>query len=148
MLFLCWLEIIHQTWDPVYHPASRHGKYFRCSWFCEFDIPVSLFFRGVTRLYTDSLIIISIACTTDGTKLLVKSICETVLKFLFWVPTCEPGFDYDWPVKKPLSKANITVKRNSKCISSNLLSLLVAQNKDIGTVSQMLLTGVRLPLPH
>ena len=57
---------------------------------------------------------------------------------------------YDWPVKKPLSKANITVKRNSKCISSNskLLSLLVAQNKDIGTVSQMLLTGVRLPLPH
>ena len=105
-------------------------------------------FRGITRLYTYSLIIISIACTTDGTKLLVKSICETVLKFLFWVPTCEPGFDYDWPVKKPLSKANITVKRNSKCISSNLLSLLVAQNKDIGTVSQMLLTEVRLPLPH
>lgn len=42
----------------------------------------------------------------------------------------------------------IIVERNSKCISSNLLSLLEAQNKDIGAASQMLLTGVRLPFPH
>ena len=51
-----------------------------------------------------------------------------------------------WPVKKPLSKANITVKTNSKCISSNLLSPLRAENKNIATAFQTLLTGVRLYL--
>ena len=32
--------------------------------------------------------------TTDRTKLLVKSVCETALKSLFWDPTCVPGFEY------------------------------------------------------
>ena len=31
---------------------------------------------------------------TDRTKLLVKSVCETALKSLFWDPTCVPGFEY------------------------------------------------------
>lgn len=29
-----------------------------------------------------------IACATDGTKLLVEFICETVLKSLFWALLC------------------------------------------------------------
>ena len=28
------------------------------------------------------------------TKLLVKSVCETVPISLFWAPTCAPGFEY------------------------------------------------------
>ena len=33
-------------------------------------------------------------CATNGTKLLVKSVCETALKSLFLAPTCAPGFQY------------------------------------------------------
>ena len=40
----------------------------------------------------------------------------------------------------------IKVKGNSKCSSSNLLSPLGAQNKDISATSQMLLTKVELRL--
>ena len=35
-----------------------------------------------------------VACATDGTKFLVKSVCETSLKSLFKAPTCVPGFEY------------------------------------------------------
>ena len=38
----------------------------------------------------------------------------------------------------------IRLKGNLKCISSNLLSPLRAENKDIATALQTLLTGVRL----
>ena len=50
------------------------------------------------------------------------------------------------PVKKAIVKLPIGLKGNSKCISSNLSSLLEVQNKDISTASQMSLTGVRLHL--
>ena len=37
---------------------------------------------------------------------LVKSVCETAPKFLFWARTCVPGFEYEpllTPLKKPMS---------------------------------------------
>ena len=35
-----------------------------------------------------------VAYAEDGTKLLVKSVCKTVPKSLFWSSTCVPGFEY------------------------------------------------------
>ena len=37
---------------------------------------------------------------TDRTKLLVKSVCETALKSLFWDPTCVPGFEYAYTCQR------------------------------------------------
>ena len=54
---------------------------------------------------------------------------------------------HDRPVKKPLVvDLPIRLKGNSKRTSSNSLNLLRAKNKDIGTASKTLLTGVKLPL--
>ena len=47
-----------------------------------------------------------------------------------------------------LSILPIRLKANSKHISSNLYSPLGAQNKEIGTALQMLLTGVRFYVQH
>ena len=38
--------------------------------------------------------LIVLACDTDGTKLLVKFVGETVSKSLFRSPTCVPGLEY------------------------------------------------------
>ena len=51
---------------------------------------------------------------------------------------------HDWPVKRAIVDLPIRLKGNWKPTSGNLLSLLRAQNKDLGTASQMLLTRVRL----
>ena len=53
---------------------------------------------------------------------------------------------YDWLVKKDTIDWPIRVKGNSKRTSDNLLSPLEAQNRDLGTASQMLLTEVQLHL--
>jgi len=37
---------------------------------------------------------LAVACATDGTKLLVKSVCDIAPKSLFWVSTFVPGFKY------------------------------------------------------
>ena len=42
----------------------------------------------------------------------------------------------------------IRLKGNSKCTSGNSLSLLGAQNKNLGVALQTVLTWVRLPLRH
>ena len=76
---------------------------------------------------------------TDGTKLLVKSVCETAP----WVST-----SYNWPVWKAIVNSPISLKGNSKRISGNPLSPLGAQNKDIGAASQTLLTWLRSTLRH
>ena len=49
---------------------------------------------------------LELACATDGSKLLIKSVCETAPKSWLWANT--PVFQdlrtrHDWPVKKPLS---------------------------------------------
>ena len=35
-----------------------------------------------------------LACTTDETRLLVKSVCERAPKSFSWSPTCVPGFEF------------------------------------------------------
>ena len=50
------------------------------------------------------------------------------------------GTDHDWPVQKAIVSLPIRLEGNSKHISSNLLSSLGSQNKDlIGVASQTLL---------
>ena len=51
---------------------------------------------------------------------------------------------HDWPIKKAIVDLPIRLKGNWKPTSSNLLSLLGAQSKDLSIASQMLLTRVRL----
>ena len=53
---------------------------------------------------------------------------------------------HDWPVKKAIVDLPIRMKRNSKHSSGSLLSLLRAQNKDLGTALQTTLTRVKLHL--
>jgi len=53
---------------------------------------------------------------------------------------------HDWPVVEAIVDLPIKIKGNLICNSGNSLSLLGAQNKDIGTASQMLLTEVKLRL--
>ena len=63
------------------------------------------------------------------------SICETAPKLLFWAPTCISGYevvqDHNWPVQKAIVNLPIRLEGNSKHISSNLLSPLGSQNKDL-----------------
>ena len=53
---------------------------------------------------------------------------------------------HDWPVKNAIVDLPIRVKENSKHSSGNSLSLLRAQNKDLGISSQTILTRVKLRL--
>ena len=48
-----------------------------------------------------------------------------------------PHLYHDWPVKQ--ASVDLSIKKHT---SGNLLSLLEAQNKDIGTASQTLVTEV------
>ena len=50
----------------------------------------------------------------------------------------------DWPLKKAIVDLPIRMKRNEKRISSNSLSPLGAQNKDLGAACQTLPTEVKL----
>ena len=51
---------------------------------------------------------------------------------------------HDWPVKKAIVALPIGLQGNSKHISVKLLSPFRAQNKDLGTALQRLLTRVKL----
>ena len=53
-----------------------------------------------------------IACGTDETKLLVESVCETVLQSLFWAPTVyqDLSMPHDWPVKSAIVDLPIRLK--------------------------------------
>ena len=55
---------------------------------------------------------------------------------------------HDWPVKTAIVDFPIRLKGILKSTSSNLLSLLEAQNKDLGAASQRLLIRVTLHLRH
>ena len=88
---------------------------------------------------------VDLACTTDGSKLLIKSVCETAPKSWFWAPTRvfqDLSTCHDWPVNRAIINSLIRLKGNLKRISSNSLSPL-AQNKDMGAALQTLLNGVR-----
>ena len=79
---------------------------------------------------------------------LAKSVCQPVLKSLFWDSTCVPGFEYvaRLTVKNALVNLPVRLKRNLKCFSVffvESIKILVTQNKAIGTALQMLLTGLK-----
>ena len=66
------------------------------------------------------------ACTTDKSKLLVKSVYETAPKSLVWAPTRvfqDLSTCHDWPVNKAIINLPIRLKGNLKRISSNSLVL-------------------------
>ena len=74
-------------------------------------------------------------------KTLVKSVCETASKSLFWALSVYQDVTtrHNRPVRKAMVNLPIKMKGNS-------WSPLGAQNKDIGSSSQMLLTKVKLRL--
>ena len=84
---------------------------------------------------------------TDGTKLLVRSVCEKKILFLGPPPVYQDlSACHDWPVKDALVYLPIRLKGNLKRTSGNSSSLLGAQNRDISAASQVILTRVRLHL--
>ena len=94
------------------------------------------------------------AWATDETKplIIIKSVCKTVPKSLFWAPPApvyqDLSMHHDWSIKKAILDLPIRLKGiwNAHSLIINSLSLLGAQNKDLGAASQTLLTGVRLSL--
>ena len=74
-------------------------------------------------------------------KTLIKSVCETASKSLFWALSVYQDVTtrHNRPVKKAIVNLPIKMKGNSWIP-------LGAQNKDIGSSSQMLLTKVKLRL--
>ena len=61
--------------------------------------------------------------------------------FCSWPPFAyqDLGTCHDWPVKKAMVSLSIRVKGNLKHFCVNFLSLLEAQNKELGTAPQVLL---------
>ena len=84
----------------------------------------------------------------DGTKLLVKYVCETAPNSFFMAPTWAPRFEFasDWPAKKAIIGLPVRLVGNLRRISGNSLSPLGASYKDIDAASQTLLIWVRLCL--
>ena len=90
-----------------------------------------------------------IACTADKTELLLSLSAKQFQNPRPGPPAVyrDSSMHHDWPVKKTIVDLPISMKENSKCISSTSLSLLGAQNKDVGTAcSSRLLTKVKLCL--
>ena len=90
-----------------------------------------------------------LACATDETKTLVKSVCETALKSLFWTYTLvyqDLSTRHDWPFKKAIVDLPIRMKGNLKRITDNSFTPLRPRDKDIAAASQTLLTEVKLCL--
>ena len=52
------------------------------------EITTRLRFGDLNSTFT-----LKVACPTEGTKLLVQSLCETGPKSLFWAPICVPRFE-------------------------------------------------------
>ena len=79
---------------------------------------------------------------------LVKSVCETAPEPCSGSPSVYQDLStrLDWPDIKAIVDLAMRLKRNSKRTSGNSLSPLGTQNKDIGAVSQTLLTKVKLRL--
>ena len=87
----------------------------------------------------------SIACTTDKTQLWLspsakwcRNLCSGPSNVHQDLSTC-----HDWLVKKAIVDLPIRMTGNSKCTSTNLLSLSGAYNKDVSSALQMLLTRVK-----
>ena len=107
-------------------------------------VTITTFASGVIcgkSILINPLIRERVAWATDGTKLLVKSICETAPKPLFW--------DLNWPLIGLLKNGLSICQSTWREIRSAFPVIpLGDKNKDIGAASQTLLTGVRLRLWH
>ena len=69
----------------------------------------------------DWLAVFSLNMRHSRKETLVKSICETVQKSLFWVPTCVSGFEYtvtrhDWSVKKAIVDPDEQTHQNKNAL--------------------------------
>ena len=86
-----------------------------------------------------------VAWATDGTKLLVKSICETAPKSLFRDLNCVPGRIWVCAMISLLNNA-LSICQSTWRENRNAFPVIPLgdQNKDIGAASQTLLTRVRL----
>ena len=91
---------------------------------------------------------IAVACTTEETKLCLslsakqhQNPCSGAPPVYQDLITC-----HDWPVKKDIVDFPVRMKGNLKRTSSNLLSPLGDQNKDLGTALQTLLTEIKVRL--
>ena len=89
-----------------------------------------------------------IPCATDETELWIslsakqrRNPCSGPPLVYQDLSTC-----HDWPVEKAFVSFSISMKRNSKRTSSNSLSPLGDQNKEIGAALQTLLAEVKLRL--
>ena len=78
--------------------------------------------RAVSRFFDDPVTVaVVVACATDETKPLVKSVCESARKSLFWAPPLYQDLStrHDWSVKKAIVDLPIRMKENSKRASGN-----------------------------
>ena len=96
--------------------------------------------------YTASKII---ACTTEGTKLLVSPSTKPHQNPCSESLPVYPDLSmfHDWPVKKPFVDLRIRLKSNSKFIFRNLLSLLGPRTRMLVLLHSSL-TRIRLGLQH
>ena len=90
-----------------------------------------------------------IACTTAGTKLLVSPSAKLHQNPCSRSLPVYPDLSmfHDWPVKKPFVDLQIRLKRNSKCIFGNLLSLLGPRTRMLALLHGSL-TRIRLGQRH
>ena len=90
----------------------------------------------------------SSACATDETKLWLSPSAKQRRNPCSGSPPVYQDLStrHDWPDIKAIVDLPMRLKRNSKRTSGNSLNPLRAQNKDIGAVSQTLLTEVKLRL--
>ena len=75
-----------------------------------------------SRFFDDPVTVaVVVACATNETKPLVKSVCESARKSLFWAPPLYQDLStrHDWSVKKAIVDLPIRMKENSKRASGN-----------------------------
>ena len=75
-----------------------------------------------SRFFDDPVTVaVVVTCATDETKPLVKSVCESARKSLFWAPPVYQDLNtrHDWSVRKAIVDLPIRMKENSKRASGN-----------------------------
>ena len=85
-----------------------------------------------------------LACTTDKTKPLVKSVCKPAPKPLLWAPNCVLGFEcVIWlACEKAIVYLPIRLKQNSKGTSRNSLSPLGPRERFSVLLCRLYLPGL------
>ena len=86
--------------------------------------------------------LVFLACATDETKLWLSPSVKQHRNPRSGLPPVYQDFNmhHDWPGKNAIVDLPISMKGNSKHISSYSLNLFGAKNKDLGAASQTFLT--------